>query len=286
MEKIAVVTGATSGIGLATVQALAEQGARVLGVGRDAAKCEAAESFLRAAVPGAEVRYDPCDLSSQAQIRGLGRALREALPRVDILVHAAGCVSSYFMATEDGIELQFAVNHLAPFLLTHELMGHLAKSEGARMVIVSSGSHYHTRLDFSDLQMRRHYRCLSQYKRVKLCNVLFAAELDRRFSALRSFAMDPGLVRTEIGLKGTSGIEKFVWRRRMKHGVDPSVPADAIAFLALDPGMAMWRGGYWKDKAPKDPNPRALGREDARALWEASLRFTGIREYGILDENE
>jgi NAD(P)-dependent dehydrogenase (short-subunit alcohol dehydrogenase family) len=286
MERIAVVTGATSGIGLATVQALAEKGARVLGVGRDAAKCERAESLLRAAVPEAEARYYPCDLSSQAQIRGLGRVLRAAIPRVDILVHAAGCVSSYFMTTEDGIELQFAVNHLAPFLLTHELMGHLAKSEGARMVIVSSSSHYHTRLDFSDLQMRRRYRCLSQYKRVKLCNVLFAAELDRRFSALRSFAMDPGLVRTEIGLKGTGGIEKFVWRLRMKHGVDPSVPADAISFLALDPGMATWRGGYWKDKAPKYPNPRALRREDARTLWEASLRFTGIREYGILDENE
>jgi NAD(P)-dependent dehydrogenase (short-subunit alcohol dehydrogenase family) len=242
-----------------------------------------------AAVPGADARYFLCDLSSQAQIRRLGRALRGELPRVDMLVHAAGCVSSHFMTTEDGIELQFAVDHLAPFLLTHELLGHLQKSEDARVVVVSSGSHYHTRLDFSDLQMRGRYRCLAQYKRVKLSNVLFAAELNRRFGesgALRAFAADPGLVRTEIGLKGTSGVEKFIWKLRMKRGVDPALPADAIAFLALDPSLNKRREVYWKDKSPKPPNPRALQEADARALWESSLRFTGIREYGIMDENE
>lgn len=286
MEKVAVITGATSGIGLAAAKALAEKGARVIGVGRDEARCAAAEDAVRGAVSGADVRYCLCDLSSQAQIRGLGAALRGTLPRVDVLVHAAGCVSSYFMTTEDGIELQFAVDHLAPLLLTHELLGPLQKSDGGRVIVVSSGSHYHTRLDFSDLQMRGRYRCLPQYKRVKLCNVLFAAEFNRRFGPLRAFAADPGLVRTEIGLKGTSGIEKFVWKRRMRHGDDPAVPGEAIAFLALDPEVAKRQELYWKDKSPKPPSPRALREADARALWEASLRFAGIREYGIIDENE
>jgi NAD(P)-dependent dehydrogenase (short-subunit alcohol dehydrogenase family) len=287
MERICLVTGATSGIGLATAATLAGLGNRVIGVGRDQNRCSEARRQILIRHPGAQVEYALCDLSSQSQVRALARSMRDSLDHLDALIHVAGAVSSYFMTTEDAIELQLAVNHLAPFLLTHELMGLMRASSDARIVTVSSGSHYHTKLDFSDLQMRRRYNCLHQYQRVKLCNILFTAELNRRFGesgTLRAFAADPGLVRTEIGLKGTAGIERFAWKLRMRSGVDPSVPAEAIAFLATDASMSGRREPYWYQKKPRAPSPYALREDAARLLWNASERLCGIRSYGTIIE--
>jgi retinol dehydrogenase 12 len=275
----AVVTGATSGIGLATARELAGNGIAVIGVGRDAARCEAARLQVLEAFPQTQVEYLLCDLSSQTQIRCLAREIISRHERLDMLINVAGAVSSYFMTTEDGIELQLSVDHLAPFLLTHELLPLLQKSHQGRVVTVSSGSHYGAKLDFNDLQLRRHYSCLGQYKRVKLCNVLFTAELNRRLgrgSTVKAFAADPGLVRTEIGLKGTTGIEKLVWKLRMKSGVDPSVPAGAIAWLATEPSLSKADDVYWYNRMPKNPSPFALREDAGKLLWEASERLCRI----------
>lgn len=278
-ERNAVVTGATSGIGLATAIELVKAGAAVIGVGRSAERCDAAKNRILEACPGARIEYLLCDLSSQTQARKLAGEIKSRRQRLDILVNNAGAVSSHFMTSEDGIELQLAVNHLAPFLLTHELLPLLEASPQGRVVTVSSGSHYHTRLDFNDLQMRRRYSCLGQYKRVKLCNVLFTAELNRRLGAgshIRAFAADPGLVRTEIGLKGTCGIEKLVWKYRMKGGADPSVPGGAIAWLAAEPSLSCSHDIYWYDRKPKRPSAYALREDAAKLLWEASERLCRI----------
>lgn len=277
-SKVAIVTGATAGIGLASAIALAGQGVAVIGVGRNAEKCEDARRKVLERCPHASVEYMLCDLSSQTQIRKLAKAIAAKHDRLDILVNNAGTVCSHFMTTEDGIELQFAVNHLAPFLLTHELLPLLKQSEHGRIVTVSSGSHYGARLDFNDLQMRRHYSCLGQYKRVKLCNVLFTAELNRRLGrgTVRAFAVDPGLVNTEIGLKGTSGIEKLVWKFRMKSGTDASLPAECIRYLATEPSITDCEDVYWYNKKPKQPNPYALREDMGRLLWEASERLCRI----------
>jgi len=266
----AVVTGATAGIGLATAEQLSGMGVRVIGVGRDAGRCGSAREAISGVHPGCGIEYLLCDLSSQTEIRRLARDIVARCDRLDILANVAGTVSSHFMTSEDGIELQFAVNHLASFLLTHELLP------------VSSGSHYGAKLDLNDLQMRRRYTCLGQYKRVKLCNVLFTAELNRRLgpgSTVRAFAADPGLVNTEIGLKCTSGVEKLVWKYRMKRGVAPSVPAAAIARLATDPALSASNEIYWYNGSPKRPNPYALREDAARLLWEASERYCRIAEY-------
>lgn len=275
----AVVTGATSGIGLAAVIELANKGIAVLGVGRNAERCEAARQKVLEACPGARAEYLLCDLSSQSQIKRLAEDIKGRTQTLDILINDAGAVSSHFMTSEDGIELQLAVNHLAPFLLTHELLPLLQASPQGRVVTVSSGSHYGAGLDFNDLQMRRRYTCLGQYKRVKLCNVLFTAELNRRLgvgSSIRAFAADPGLVHTEIGLKGTSGIEKLVWKLRMKSGAEPSVPGGAIAWLATEPSLSARDEIYWHNKNPKRPNPYALREDAAKMLWEASERLCRI----------
>lgn len=284
-QKTAVVTGATSGIGLAAAIALAGQGIAVTGVGRNAGRCEEAKQKILSACPDASVEYLVCDLSSQAQVRLLARQVRDRLDHLDILVNNAGAVFSHYMTSEDGIEMQFAVNHLAPFLFTHELLPLLKKSAQGRVITTSSGSHYGARLDFNDLLMRRHYSCLGQYKRVKLCNVLFSAEFNRRIgdgSAVRAFAIDPGLVNTDIGLKGTSGIEKLVWKLRMRGGTAPDVPARCILFLATNPDLSRSGEVYWRDCKPKQPNPYALREDAGRLLWEASERFCGVGEGQVL----
>ncbi len=278
-QRIAVITGATSGIGLAAMIAMAGQGIRVIGVGRDRKKCEAAQADVLQVCPGARVEYLVCDLSSQAQVRQLASDISNRVEWLDILFNNAGSVSSRYMTSEDGVELQFAVNHLAPFLLTHELMPLLRRSNQGRVITTSSGSHYGARLDLNDLFMRRHYSCLMQYKRVKLCNVLFTAELNRRLgggSTVRAFALDPGLVKTDIGLKGTSGIEKFFWKYRMRGGTAPEVPAACALFLATNPVLSGSGEIYWRDCMPRHPNSYALREDVAKLLWEVSERFCRI----------
>jgi NAD(P)-dependent dehydrogenase (short-subunit alcohol dehydrogenase family) len=198
---------------------------------------------------------------------------------VDVLVNNAGTVSSRFMTSEDGIELQFAVNHLAPFLLTHELLPLILAAPHGKIITVSSGSHFGARLNFSDLQMRRRYSSLGQYRRVKLCNVLFTAELNRRLapdSPARAYAVDPGLVQTDIGLKGTSGIERFAWKLHMKSGTTPDVPAACILYLATDQSIPARDCIYWRDSKPKSPNPYAMDEDAGKLLWEASERYCRI----------
>lgn len=278
-QKVAVITGATSGIGLAAAIECAKKSIAIIGIGRSAERCNSAKQRILQTCPEANVTYLLCDLSSQTAIRSLAADIRAQVNALDILINNAGTVSSWFQTTEDGIELQFAVNHLAAFLLTNELMPCLKNAPQARVITVSSGSHYGTKLDFSDLQMLKHYNCLKVYKRVKLCNVLFTIELNRRLgenSAIRAFAADPGLVKTEIGLKGTGGIEKWFWKMRMKGGVLPCVPGRALAFLATDQKAFESNAPYWYNCRIKNPSRFALEKDAGTMLWEASERLCMI----------
>jgi NAD(P)-dependent dehydrogenase (short-subunit alcohol dehydrogenase family) len=283
--RVAVVTGATGGIGLAAARALAEKGVYVLGVGRDSARCRQAEYGIRAGCPGARVEYVTGELGGIAPIRALAAELAGRLESahggmLDILAHVAGAVSSWRMQTQEAYELQFMVNHLAPFLLTRELMPMLRRSGGARVLSVSSGSHYRARIRWDDVMMHRRYRCLAAYGQSKLCNVLFIAELARREAdaGLSAYAFDPGLVNTDIGLKGTRGIERFVWERRKKHGRPPEEPAACIAALVTEPEYAGMTGLYWKDIRPQTPSRLARDPRAARRLWALSEELCGIVE--------
>ena len=210
--KAMVITGASAGIGLATAAGLAGRGAYVIGVGRSRDRCEAAKDTILAQYPGARVDFCIADLSAQRQIRSLSEDIQEKLKKngctgLDVLINNAGAFSSYYVSTAEGFELQWAVNHLAPFLLTHALLPLLKAAPEGRIITVSSGSHYRCRIHWKDVQFRRRYRYLKAYKQSKLANVLFTCELNRRLADtnVRAYAADPGLVNTGIGEKGTTG---------------------------------------------------------------------------------
>jgi NAD(P)-dependent dehydrogenase (short-subunit alcohol dehydrogenase family) len=283
-EKTIVLTGATSGIGKAAALALAAKGARLIAVGRSEAKCQMLQEEIRREHPDSQIRCLDADLASLRQVRRLAQDIRDSVSssgrgKIDVLINNAGTVSSWYTATEDGYELQFAVNHLAGFLLVHELLPLLEKAPAARVLTVSSGSHRGARMRWADPMHRRFYNCLEAYRQSKLANVLFSAEFNRRFgsgSGMRAYAVDPGLVNTEIGLKGTTGLEHWVWQWRRRQGVRPEQAAETIVFLAGEPALAVKDAVYWKDCRPMDPDRRALSAADGERLWNLSEKLCGI----------
>lgn len=283
--KNIVITGATSGIGLAAAIELARHGAFVIGVGRSQSRCLEAENEIRKVCPQAKVSFLIADLSSLSQVRELAGNIRQCIGEsgkkyLDVLVNNAGTVSSWYVTTGDGFELQFAVNHLAPFLLTHELLPLLKAAPAGRVITVSSGSHYRTKINWNDIMMRKRYNCLMAYKRTKLCNVLFCTEFNRKTGTgqgIRAYAVDPGLVNTDIGLKGTTGIVRWFWKKRSRGGVEPAKAAASIIHLACESPERLPADVYWKDCKPQKPSQYSQSEEYAQKLWEISEKMCGIQ---------
>lgn len=281
---VAVVTGMTAGIGLATARALLERGAAVIGIGRDPEKCRQVQELLLA--DPARLAVLCADMSTCAGVRQAAALIGIQLDSwgfsgLDALVNNAGTVSSWYVNTREGYELQFATNHLAPFLLSLLLKSKLKMTPAARIITVSSASHYRTRIHWKDVMFRRHYHCLRAYKQSKLANVMFTCEFNRRYgdaNRLRAYAVDPGLVCTDIGLKGTHGLESLVWRWRQKSGCDPAVPGQAIAALAVDPGYEGRQEIYWCQGRPKKPSRNSRDPAQGSRLWTLSENLCGWLE--------
>ena len=198
---------------------------------------------------------------------------------LDGLINNAATVPFWQTFTPEGFDMQWAVNHLAPFLLTAELLPLLKAAARGRIVTVSSASHYHTRLNWADIQLRRHYNPLRAYNQTKLANVLFTAELNRRLRAdtdVRAFAADPGLVNTEIGLKSNSFLARWAWGLRRRGGISAQESARGIAFLATEPNLQDASDVYWKHGKPKAPSSYALDPEAAGQLWKLSAQMCGL----------
>lgn len=239
--KTVVITGATSGIGFATARRLLRGGYRVIGVGRSKENIQSAEERLEMEFERKNFVFFQADLINQREVRRAGAEIGEYLDKecggmLYALVNNAGCVRSWYATSEDGVEQQFALNHIAGFLLSRLLLPHLIKARG-RILFTSSASHRGMDVHWKDLMYKRRYHPLLAYKQSKLCNVLTALWLNRKFgeSGITAACVDPGLVKTEIGLKKTVGIVNFVWRLRMKQGLDPSVPAETYAWLLDSP---------------------------------------------------
>lgn len=284
VEKTIVVTGATSGIGLATASVLVARGAHVIGVGRSPQRCHEAERRLQSVNPAGQATYLVADLTLQSEVRRLAVEIRRVLAargldHLNGLVNNAGAFTYWLNLTAEGFETQWALNHLAPFLLTLELLPLLEAAPSARIVTVSSESHAHTRLNWEDIQLRRHYNGLVAYKQTKLANVLFTAELNRRLgpgSRVKAFAADPGLVKTDIGFKDTPGIVQWVWGRRRAIGIPPEEAADGIVHLLGEASLRNSQEVYWRHGEPRRADPQALDAMNAQRLWTMSTQMCGL----------
>jgi len=282
--KTIVVSGATAGIGRATAGHLMDMGAHVVGIGRSDGRCRETERALRAAHPAGSIELCLGDLALQHNVRAAAAETRRRLAArgvtaLDGLVNNAGAFTFWFTQTAEGFETQWAVNHLAGFLLTAELLPLLRAAPWARVVTVSSESHYNTRLNWDDIQLRRHYNSLLAYQQTKLANVLFSVELNRRLgpkSSVRAFAVDPGLVRTDIGMKAGSGLAKWVWARRRAAGISPEESGRDVAYLVAEPSIQDSGEVYWKARSPRKPSREALDAGSAQRLWALSEKMCGI----------
>jgi retinol dehydrogenase-12 len=281
--KAVVVTGATAGIGYQTALDFAANGDFVIGIGRDTQRCTDSRRKIIELVPEAKIQYLTANLASQKQIRALAVQIGQLLDKnhftgLDVLVNNAGLFVGKKEFTEDGIETTFAVNHLAPFLLTNLLLPRLTQSPDSRVITVSSDSHYNTRFVPEKAKNPFFFFGLWAYQVSKLSNVLFSLELNhlQKGKSPHAFAVDPGLVNTEIGLKDTGGLAKMVWRSRKKLGVSPKVPSETILFLASDADAAHSSAIYWHECKPKQPSQAALDLKMARRLWIESCKLCNL----------
>jgi NAD(P)-dependent dehydrogenase (short-subunit alcohol dehydrogenase family) len=283
-----VVTGATSGVGWAVFQAMAERGARVIGVGRSSDRCRAVQESVLADAPGAHVSFAVADLSSQRQVRHLASDIRALVAEgggdhVDVLIHCAERAPRWREVTEDAYERQFAVNHLAPFLLSHDLLPLLWAAPSARIVMVSSRSHRRGSINWRDLMYRRRYSRRAAYRQSKLANVLFTAELNRRLSgqgSIRAYAADPGPIADGKARADAGGGARSLWKMGRLWGARPAEGGESLVFLATEVLDENADRIYWRRSRPAKPSARALQREDAARLWAISERLCGLDARG------
>jgi retinol dehydrogenase 12 len=272
--EVCVVTGATSGIGKATAAALARLGRQVVLVGRDRGRGEAAAAELAAA--GASPRLEIADLASMEQVRALAVRLG-TLGRIDVLVNNAGLMAGQRRVTADGFDEVFAVNHLAPFLLTGLLLSKLTADPPARVITVTSDAHTAARLDLDDPQLKHGWESWRAYANSKLANILFTREFARRLkgTGVTANCAHPGMVRTRFGREARLPMRAGVMLAR-PFMLSPQRGADTITYLATSPEVAGETGGYYVKRQRREPSQAARDDATARRLWQLSEEMTGL----------
>jgi NAD(P)-dependent dehydrogenase (short-subunit alcohol dehydrogenase family) len=268
---LVVITGATRGIGRAAAVELATRGADVALVGREPDRVRAVAEEADSAGPGA-VHEHVADLLLMAEVRRLADELSDTYPRIDVLANNAGALFATRRETAEGFERTFALNHLAPFLLTNLLRDRLA---GARVVTTASDAHQGGRLDLDDLQSERSYAAMRVYGTTKLCNILFTRELARRMPELRANCFHPGTVRTGFG-KNENGIWKVVTTMAGPFFRSPERGARSLVWLAVSDDAGALNGEYVEDEKVVRPSEQARDDSLARRLWERSAELVGL----------
>src|SRR5579859_5004948 len=278
---VCVVTGATSGIGRAAATALARQGATVVLVGRDRGRTEAVAAQIAAVGAAGAVGVPPpraeiADLASMDEVRALAGRLA-GLERIDVLINNAGLVLGERRITPDGLEHVFALNHLAPFLLTNLLLPKLTASAPARVITVTSDAHSAARLDLRDPNLEHGWDSWRSYANSKLANILFTRELARRLdgTGVTANCAHPGVVRTGFGRDARPLLKLGVTIAR-PFMLSPERGADTIVYLASSPEVAGQTGGYYVKRQRREPSAAARDDTAARELWELSERMTGL----------
>src|SRR6266704_4020776 len=276
--KSVLVTGGTSGIGKATAIGLAALGARVGITGRDQARTEAAAAGIRAAPGNPAVDAFAADMSVQAGVRRLAAQVLDTYPRLDVLVNNAGGFWAHRHVTADGLEHTFALNHLAPFLLTNLLLDRLKASAPARVVTVSSGAQSMGRIDFDDLQGARNYSGQRAYNQSKLANVMFSNELARRLdgTGVTANSLHPGVVRSNFGAEDQARWFAVMSRVLLPLLKTPAQGARTSIYLASSPDMEGVTGRFFANRKIKRPNKVAFDTEMTAKLWNVSAAPVGV----------
>lgn len=274
--RTCVVTGASAGIGLEIASGLARLGATVAVVGRHADRAMAVRSRIIAAGGAAEVFV--ADFAAQGDVRRLAGQIAARFPVVDVLVNNAGLVSARHVLTPEGIETTFAVNHLAPFLLTNLLLDRLRAAPNARVVTVASGAHKRGRIDFDDLSRQRGYSAWRAYAQSKLANILFTHTLAQRLAgtSVTATCCHPGVIATRIWQ--VNAMLRLVAPLLDRFLETPTQGADTPLWLATAPGMQGKSGGYYVRRALAPTSAAAQNDAAAERLWQVSAGMCGLTQ--------
>lgn len=274
-----LITGGTSGIGMATAQKMVEEGHHVYILGRNSEACEYLVNGWKKANPAKEYGYFICDLLSQKSILQAADEMLKTLDKIDVLINNAGGVFASRELTDEGFEKTFALNHLAYYTLTAALLPLLKKGRKSRIVCVSSNSHLQGKLEWDNLQGERKYFIMSQYGNTKLMNVLFTKALAEKLLPLDITvnALHPGVVKTNIGGKSDHVFFGAAWKVfSMLAGVSVEQGAQTSCYLATSEKVEGVTGKYFSNCKESKINPLADSLENAHRLWEITEKLTGI----------
>jgi len=278
--KICLVTGGTNGIGRATAQALAQMGATVVIVGRDAQKAAQVTEEIRAASDNRDVDWLLADLSSQQDIRRLATEFKTKYSQLHVLLNNAGATFTTRQLSVDGIEMTFALNHLAYFLLTNLLLDTMKASTPARIINVSSDAHSGGKIEFDNLQGERSYSSFGPYGNSKLANILFTAELARRLegTGVTVNALHPGLTSTGFGRNNPGFLMKVMGAVIPLIARSPEKGAGTSIYLASSPEVQSITGKYFVDRKVTQPALQAADMAVAKKLWDFSAEMVHLAD--------
>jgi len=276
-RPVALVTGASAGIGLYTALGLARAGFHVIVAGRDLGRTTRACKLIAQRAGSEAVESALADFANLAEVRRLAETVLAEHERLDVLVNNAGLIAPRFALTADGVETTLAVNHLAPFLLTNLLLDRLKQSAPSRIVTVASVAHRGARLDFADFTEPRDWTSLKAYGRSKLCNILFTRALARRLdgSGVVAACLHPGVIATAIGNR-PGGLIGLGWSLAKPFLASPEKGAATSLFLATVPDPSPFHGADVIGRSVAEPDRPALDDQLGERLWTESERLVGL----------
>ena len=276
-DKVCLITGATLGIGQVTAQALAAQGATVVIIARSQTKAEATVQQIKSATGNNLVSYLLADLSSLAAVRKVAQDFKSKFSRLDVFINNAGAINWGRTVTTDGFETTFGVNHLAPFVLTHELIDVIKASAPSRIINVSSSASRGGLIDFDDLQGEKKYTAMKAYSQSKLANILFSVGLAKRLqgTGVTANALHPGFVSTGFA-KNNGPIFRVAMAALSIIALTPEKGAETSIYLATAPEVATITGQYFIKKQIAEPNAAAKDDATIEHLWTMSEQLTGV----------
>lgn len=275
-DRLAIVTGATAGVGRYTALGLARLGAALIVTGRNEKRLAETVQWIKAKVPGAWIETEQADFASLSQVRAMGLRILANHPKIDILINNAGLVMPSRVVTEDEFETTFQVNHLSPFLLTDILLPALKAGAPSRIVNVASQASNWGRIDFDDLNAARNFHMWRAYSQSKLANIMFTYELTRRLegSGVTATAVHPGFVASNFGNKGFWS--NVIWKLLRPVQIGQAKGAENSLYAATSPAMEGVSGQYLVSKKPVRSKAQSYDKEAVEHLWRVSAEMVGI----------